>query len=52
MSAEQHINSLLKRQNRTLGASEALGAAGYYAHSLFFGHLVLEKFMQSVMDEA
>ena len=48
MIPEQHINSLVEEAKQDFGVSEALGAAGYYAHSLFFGHLVLEKLCKAL----
>jgi len=48
MTTEQHINSLVEESKQDFGASEALAAAGYYAHSLFFAHLVLEKLCKAL----
>jgi len=48
MIAEEHINSLIAEAKQDIGASEALAAAGYYAHSLFFAHLVLEKLCKAL----
>jgi hypothetical protein len=35
MTIEEHIRKLIDESKIDLGASEALGAAGYYGHSLF-----------------
>ena len=48
MTTEEHINSLIAETKQDLGASEALAEAGYYAHSLFFAHLVLEKLCKAL----
>ncbi len=48
MTIEEHINSLVDEAKQDSGASEALAAAGYYAHSLFFSHLVLEKLCKAL----
>jgi len=43
MQFDEYINSLAEEAKQDLGAAEALAAAGYHAHALFFSHLVLEK---------
>jgi len=48
MTIDDHINSLIAESMQDFGASEALAAAGYYAHSLFFAHLVLEKLCKAL----
>ena len=48
MTTEEHINSLIAEASQDLGASEALAKAGYYAHSLFFAHLILEKICKAI----
>ena len=48
MGTEEHIKSLIAEAEQDFGASEALAAAGYYAHSLFFAHLVLEKLCKAL----
>ena len=43
MTIQEHVKYLVEQAENDLGASEALKKAGYYAHALFWGHLVLEK---------
>ena len=39
---------MITEAEQDFGASEALATAGYYAHSLFFAHLVLEKLCKAL----
>jgi len=48
MAVEEHIFSLVTEARQDKGASEALANAGYYAHALFFAHLVLEKLCKAL----
>ncbi len=48
MTTEEYINSLIAEAEQDFGASGALSSAGYYAHSLFFVHLVLEKLCKAL----
>ena len=48
MTVEEHIEELIAQAKNDLGASDALALAGYYAHSLFFAHLVLEKLCKAL----
>jgi HEPN domain-containing protein len=48
MTVQENIKSLIDEAEKDLGASDALAKAGYYAHSLFFAHLILEKFCKAV----
>lgn len=45
---ENTINDLVAQADNDKGAAEALLAAGYYAHALFWLHLVLEKLCKAV----
>ena len=48
MTVDEHIKELIAQSKNDLGASNALAMAGYYAHSLFFAHLVLEKLCKAL----
>lgn len=48
MTVDEHIGSLVAEANQDLGAAETLAKAGYWAHSLFFAHLVLEKLCKAL----
>src|ERR1043166_256161 len=48
MNTEEYINSLIAEAKQDLGASGTLASSGYYAHSLFFAHLVLEKLCKAL----
>lgn len=43
MTIDEHIKELIAQAENDFGAAEALYKAGYYAHGLFWAHLVLEK---------
>lgn len=42
------ISELVLQAENDLGAAEALKAAGYYGHAMFWAHLVLEKLSKAV----
>ncbi len=48
MTEQEYITMLIKQSEDDLGASEALANAGYFAHSLFWAHLVLEKLCKAL----
>jgi HEPN domain-containing protein len=48
MDRETLIKFLLDQADDDLGAANALLEAGYYAQSLFWGHLVLEKLLKAL----
>src|SRR5437773_568063 len=48
MKMEEHVDSLIEQAKNDYGAAEALAAAGYYGHALFFAHLALEKLCKAM----
>jgi HEPN domain-containing protein len=48
MTIQEHIKFLVDQADDDLGATEVLQKAGYYAHVLFWGHLVLEKMCKAI----
>jgi HEPN domain-containing protein len=48
MTTHEHIKELTTQAEIDYGAAEALYKAGFYAHALFWAHLVLEKLCKAL----
>ena len=48
MTREEHISLLVTQAQDDFGAANALAASGYFAHALFWSHLVMEKLCKAL----